>query len=59
MIKITQVTEASNDAINHIIKAISTKTQVSVNGFDFYPKQAHVDEHNNLYVEGYIKELSE
>ncbi len=58
MIKITQVVDATPDAINSIIEAISNKTQVNVNGFDFYPKQAHVDEHNNFYVEGYIKELS-
>ncbi|PHS22002.1 MAG: hypothetical protein COA84_14060 [Robiginitomaculum sp.] len=56
MIKITQVTEASPQAIREVIAAISKKTLVSVNGFDFYPKQAHVDEHKQLYVEGFIKE---
>lgn len=56
MIKITQVTDANIDNIREVIEAISSKGQVSVNGFDFYPKQAHVDEHKNLYVEGFIKE---
>jgi len=56
MIKITQVTEASKKAISEVIAAISNKTQVSINGFDFYPKQASVDEHKQLYVEGFIKE---
>ncbi len=44
--------------IGEVIDAIAYKKIITVNGFDFYPKQANVDEHNNLYVEGYIKETN-
>jgi len=59
MIKITQVTRATLENISEVVHSIKEKTLIEVNGFEFYPKQARVDEHNNLYVEGFITEIKQ